>query len=137
MTPLDEMRLLALEQNSGDGFMMFDTVRDGQGNIVDFRWTYANEQAARIVGRPSDWFPGRLLLEEMPGNREDGLFDLYVEVVQTGQPRSRSSKAPVPPGPFVLPAAPSKRLTDGAFRPSISPFRDDPSTSRPGRAEAT
>ncbi|MEZ5739152.1 MAG: PAS domain S-box protein [Burkholderiaceae bacterium] len=90
MTPLDEMRLLALEQTSGDGFMMFDTVRDGQGNIVDFRWTYANEQAARIVGRPSDWFPGRLLLEEMPGNREDGLFDLYVEVVQTGQPRSRS-----------------------------------------------
>ncbi|WP_426042483.1 PAS domain-containing protein [Brevundimonas sp. TWP2-3-4b1] len=32
------------------------------------------------------WFIGRRLLEEMPGNREEGLFDAYVQVVDQDKP---------------------------------------------------
>jgi two-component sensor histidine kinase len=79
----------ALLEATGAGLMAFACVRDAAGEIIDFRWTYANETAARIVGKPPDWFRDRLLLVEMPGNKAEGLFDAYVDVVRTGQPMSR------------------------------------------------
>jgi PAS domain S-box-containing protein len=85
---LSEARFRALQETSIDGFMLLESVRDEGGAIVDFRWLYANGSAERIVGRPQTWFPGRRLLEEMPGNRAEGLFDAYVQVVETGEPWS-------------------------------------------------
>jgi PAS domain S-box-containing protein len=67
-----------------DGFMLFESVRDSTGRIADFRWIHANPAAAALVGRDAAELEGRLLLEEMPGNRADGLFDAYVAVVETG-----------------------------------------------------
>lgn len=84
-----EARFRAVQETSVDGFMVLESVRDEVGRILDFRWTYSNAAAARIVGKPHGWFPGRRLLEEMPGNREDGLFDAYVRVVETGEPWTR------------------------------------------------
>lgn len=69
-----------------DGFMLFNSVRDGSGQIVDFEWSYANSAAARIIGKDPFWFEGRRLLVEMPGNRTDGLFDAYRGVVERGTP---------------------------------------------------
>lgn len=84
-----EARFRAVQETTIDGFVMLESVRDGAGRLVDFRWVYANDAAERIVGRPREWFIGRRLLQEMPGNREDGLFDAYVRVVETGKPWSR------------------------------------------------
>jgi PAS domain S-box-containing protein len=84
-----EARFRAVQETSIDGFMMLESVRDAGGRIVDFRWVYANDAAERIVGRPREWFIGRRLLQEMPGNRDEGLFDAYVRVVETGTPWSR------------------------------------------------
>jgi PAS domain S-box-containing protein len=89
-----EARFRAVQDESPDGFMLFKSIRepmaDGTpGAIVDFEWVYVNPAAARIVGRPIDQFAGRRLIEEMPGNKEDGLFDLYVRVVETGEPAQR------------------------------------------------
>jgi PAS domain S-box-containing protein len=84
-----EARFRAVQETSLDGFMMLDAVRDETGALVDFRWSYANDAAERIVGRPREWFIGRRLLVEMPGNREEGLFDAYKRVVETGEPWSR------------------------------------------------
>ncbi len=86
---LSESRFRAIQETSIDGFMVFSSIRDGAGQIVDFRWEYVNEAGARIVGRPREWFPGRRLLAEMPGNREDGLFDAYRRVVETGEALTR------------------------------------------------
>lgn len=83
-----EARFRALQETSIDGFMLLESVRDERGVIVDFRWLYANGAAEQIVGQPRSWFPGRRLLEEMPGNRSEGLFDAYVRVVETGEPWS-------------------------------------------------
>lgn len=81
-----EARFRAVQDTSIDGFMVLESVRDDAGHVVDFRWLYANEAAERIVGRPRTWFIGRCLLQEMPGNRDEGLFDAYVRVVETGEP---------------------------------------------------
>ena len=81
-----EERFRAVAETSLDGFMVLESVRDPDGRIIDFRWLHANASAERIVGRPRGWFPGRSLLEEMPGNREAGLFEAYVRVVETAEP---------------------------------------------------
>ncbi len=86
---LSEARFRAVQETSIDGFMVLDSVRDEAGSIVDFRWAYANAAAEGIVGRPRDFFLGRLMLDVMPGNRDEGLFDAYVGVVETGEPWTR------------------------------------------------
>lgn len=84
-----EARFRAAQETSIDGFMMIEAVRDGAGQIIDFRWIYTNDAAERILGRPREWFIGRRLLQEMPGAADAGLFEAYVDVVETGAPWSR------------------------------------------------
>jgi PAS domain S-box-containing protein len=79
-------RFRAVQETSVDGFMLLDSLRDEDGRIVDFRWTYVNEAAAGIVGRSRHSLLNQCLLELMPGNLTDGLFDAYVRVVETGVP---------------------------------------------------
>lgn len=81
-----EARFRAVQETSVDGFMVLESVRDETDQIIDFRWAYANAAAEAIVGKPRAWFIGRRLLEEMPGNREEGLFDAYVRVVDQDEP---------------------------------------------------
>lgn len=73
---------------SPDGIMCFRAVRDAGGKIVDFEWLYSNPSAGRIVGRRPEDLLGKRLLVEMPGNRQEGLFDIYVQVVEHGQPHA-------------------------------------------------
>ena len=84
-----EARFRAVQEGTPDGFMLFRSVRDRERVIADFSWVYANPAAERIVGRSAAALLGKRLLEEMPGNRDDGLFDAYVRVVETGAPWER------------------------------------------------
>lgn len=70
--------------SSLSGIMAFKSVRDATGRITDFEWLLCNATAERMVGRPAADLIGRKLLVEMPGNGQDGLFDKYVGVVETG-----------------------------------------------------
>lgn len=80
-----EARFRAVQQASPDGYMIFESVRDEQGAIIDFRWRYLNPASEQMVGRTQADLLGKRLLEEMPGNRAEGLFDAYVRVVETGE----------------------------------------------------
>jgi PAS domain S-box-containing protein len=84
-----EARFRAVQQTTPDGYMIFESVRDGAGTITDFRWLYANPATRDLVRRDPDTLLGKTLLVEMPGNREEGLFDAYVRVVETGTPWQR------------------------------------------------
>jgi len=66
------------------GVMAFAAIRDDTGAIVDFEWRLVSPAAARIVGREAQDLIGRRLLVEMPGHRDDGLFDVYRHVVEAG-----------------------------------------------------
>ncbi len=78
--------LAGVLNSSHDGIMAFRAIRDDDASIVDFEWTVVNPAAERIVGRGASDLLGRRLLVEMPGNAETGLFDRYVEVVESGRP---------------------------------------------------
>jgi signal transduction histidine kinase/CheY-like chemotaxis protein len=64
------------------GIMALRAVREGS-RIVDFEFMLVNKAAQQLTGR-NDLF-GKKLLEEMPGNQTDGLFDKYVTVVEKGK----------------------------------------------------
>lgn len=81
--------LASIMASSLDGIMAFDAVRDDTGRIVDFEWVLANPRSRQLTGRPAEALIGKRLLEEMPGNRAEGLFDAYVRVVETGEPYER------------------------------------------------
>jgi len=66
--------------------MAFRSIRDDMGRIVDFEFLLANPAAARSIGHSSADLVGRRLLEVLPRDMEDGLFDKYVSVVEEGIP---------------------------------------------------
>jgi PAS domain S-box-containing protein len=61
-------------------------VRDDRGRIVDFRIAYANAAIGSISGVVPAEQVGHTILELFPAHRENGLFDAYVRVVETGVP---------------------------------------------------
>ena len=70
--------------SSLDGVAAFEAIRDRQGRIVDFRWLIANPVAAMTVGGTIDSLQGkRLFVEGSPGHLFDGLFNSFVQVVET------------------------------------------------------
>jgi PAS domain S-box-containing protein len=70
------------------GVLAFQAVRDpaSGGKIIDFEFKLVNPAAARMLKRRTENLIGKKLLSVLPGNRDAGLFDQYVEVVTTGRP---------------------------------------------------
>lgn len=82
-----EERLRLAQELSLDAFTILDAVRDERGAIVDFRWSFVNPIAGRILRHDPQELIGMQLLQILPGNREQSdLFDRYVRVVETGEP---------------------------------------------------
>jgi len=69
-----------------EAFFWMSSVRDAQGQLVDFEYRFCNRTALRLLGRRSEDVVGRRLLELFPSHRANGLFDAYARVVQTGEP---------------------------------------------------
>ena len=82
-----QLLLSSVLDSSIDGIMAFKSVRDDRGSIVDFEWLLVNPTAEKIVKRQAKELIGGYLLVEIPNNRETGLFDLYVRVVETAKPQ--------------------------------------------------
>jgi PAS domain S-box-containing protein len=81
-----EDRFRAAQDISLEAFTILRSIRDEQGQIRDFEWTYANPAAGRILKQPPEKLIGQRLLEVLPGNQENlALFDRYVRIVETGQ----------------------------------------------------
>jgi two-component system, chemotaxis family, sensor kinase Cph1 len=77
--------LASILNSSLDGVVAYSAVRNSQGKIVDFQWLLVNPAANNISGRPLNAIVGNYLLAEIPEIRNNGLFDLYVSVVKTGE----------------------------------------------------
>ena len=60
-------------------------IRDQQGTIVDFMMDTANEAVIRSNFMTPDQIIGKTLLTVFPGNKDNGFFDLYGRVVDTGK----------------------------------------------------
>lgn len=77
--------LLAGVLNSSlDGVAAFEAIRDRTNQIVDFRWLIANPVAAMTAGETTESLKGkRLFIENNSSRLFDGLFELFVRVVET------------------------------------------------------
>jgi signal transduction histidine kinase len=61
-------------------------IRDGTGRIVDFDFGYGNPAIMRMFRLPRTQAGRYTVLEALPQMREDGSFERYAAVVETGEP---------------------------------------------------
>jgi diguanylate cyclase (GGDEF)-like protein/PAS domain S-box-containing protein len=73
-------------ESSLDAFYIFDSVRDDEDNIVDFRFTYVNANSEERMRKPRAELLGSLLSDELPLALKTRLIEKYKEVVTTGNP---------------------------------------------------
>jgi len=69
-----------------DPWVYLVAVRDDDGRIVDFAYRDANEAALSANRMGRDELLSKTLLELLPAHAENGLFEQYVDVVETGVP---------------------------------------------------
>lgn len=63
----------------------YESIRDESGQIIDFMSSTGNELSAYLPYRPTQSIIGKRLLELYPYLKDNGLFDRYVAVVESGQ----------------------------------------------------
>jgi signal transduction histidine kinase len=61
-------------------------IRDGTGRIVDFDFGYGNPAIMRMFRLPRTQAGRYTVLQALPQMREDGSFERYAAVVETGEP---------------------------------------------------
>lgn len=81
-----EQRFRASVEDLPDSWSIFTALRDEAGQIVDFRWEYANRAAGATIGINPEELIGRRLLEVLPDHERRGVFATYKRVVDTGVP---------------------------------------------------
>ncbi len=81
-----ETRLQTALDQMLEGVTLASAVRNEEGRIVDFRIDYVNPALARLGRVAAADQVGHTLLELFPAHGASGLFDEYVQVVETGVP---------------------------------------------------
>ena len=72
-----------------DGFAIFSAIRDGSGQITDFRYEFINEAGCRLNQRRVEEHIGHTILELLPEHKDTGLIAEYAQIVETCQPLSK------------------------------------------------
>ena len=78
-----EERFRLVQEATLDNFTIFVPIKDEQGHIIDFTWDYLNPVAERVVGS-MEQMRGKHLLELYPNTQVSGLYEAYIEVIETG-----------------------------------------------------
>ncbi|MEO8751830.1 MAG: PAS domain-containing protein [Casimicrobiaceae bacterium] len=81
-----EARFRGAAESALDALFVLESVRDAAGAICDFRFSYLNTNAERLVEKPAGQLLGQLLCEVFPSQRAHGHFAKYAAVVTTGVP---------------------------------------------------
>ncbi|WP_028980816.1 PAS domain-containing sensor histidine kinase [Sporocytophaga myxococcoides] len=67
------------------GILLFKVIRDSSNQIIDFEYILINRWAEFLLGNTRTDLIGKRQLEEYPYLREVGVFDLQVNVIETGE----------------------------------------------------
>ena len=78
--------LSSVLDSSNSGIIAFESIRNEEGAIVDFRFATVNEACEQILGVPLETMRGNTLLTLFPGNVDAGTFGLYINTTETGEP---------------------------------------------------
>jgi PAS domain S-box-containing protein len=85
-----EERFRTSVESLDEAFVICSAVRVA-GKIVDFRHEYVNDASCRLIGFSREQLLAHTMLALMPYHQESGLFQKYVQVVETGQPLSEEA----------------------------------------------
>ncbi len=91
-----DRRFESVLSSSGVPFVVFSPVRDDAGKVVDFRWSFLNTAAARVMRCKPAEFLGRRVTDTLPRAWHDReRFELYVEALDKNEVREaeRQSEA--------------------------------------------
>jgi diguanylate cyclase (GGDEF)-like protein len=82
----EDARFIAAAETSPDAFLILDSVKSPAGDIIDFRFTYANTRAEEVLNIPRSGLMNQQLSAVFPDSRTTGLFDRYLSVALSGEP---------------------------------------------------
>lgn len=105
--------LASILNSSLDGVVAYSAVRNSEGNIVDFQWLLINPAAEKFYGLLLNEIVGKNLLAELSQFCNNGLFDLYVSVVETGETVDREFSYEHEPDTIVWLHIVAVKLNDG------------------------
>ncbi|SMD32795.1 PAS domain S-box-containing protein [Reichenbachiella faecimaris] len=80
-----ERLLKSILDSAFNGIMTLKAIRGQDKKIINFEWQFVNDVAEEILGFDSDDLLEHKLLDILPHNKSDGLFESYKTVVETGQ----------------------------------------------------
>jgi two-component system, sensor histidine kinase and response regulator len=72
--------------SSLDGIVVYEAVRDERGQIRDLRFAMINPAAEKLMCRNASDLLGRTVLESYPGVVNDGLFEIYSQIIEQNVP---------------------------------------------------
>ncbi|MFK7874350.1 MAG: sensor histidine kinase [Paracoccaceae bacterium] len=84
--------LQGLESVSSEAVSVYHSVRGEDGAIQDFRFAYVSPLAAKILQREASELIGKSFLSELPGTQDEGIFEAYCKVADSGQPWSHQTR---------------------------------------------
>jgi diguanylate cyclase (GGDEF)-like protein/PAS domain S-box-containing protein len=106
-------RFIAAAETSPDAFLILDSVRNSAGDIVDFRYVYANSHAVELLKTPRETILKQNMCVLFPENRTSGQFDKYRKVVISSEPLSEEFSVPLEDGKDMWLRQRVSKLGDG------------------------
>jgi diguanylate cyclase (GGDEF)-like protein/PAS domain S-box-containing protein len=88
-------KFLAAAETSLDAFSLFQAARNSAGEIVDFRFLFANVHAERLLERPRSELIGQMLCSVTPITPKGAMFMRLCRVVETGEPLNEEFPVPL------------------------------------------
>ncbi len=84
---IDSSLLINIFENSISGILVQTAVRNSEGKITDFKTIMMNPAAEEITGFNKKDILDEKIRDKFPGMKNDGLFDKYIAVMETGVPQ--------------------------------------------------
>ena len=76
----------AIFDSSESGILSMQAIYDATGEIFDFRFVAANPTVGEILNLTPESIIGKTIRDDFPQRIEQGIFDKYKRVVETGEP---------------------------------------------------
>ena len=76
----------AIFDSSEAGILSMQAIYDAMGEIFDFRFVAANPTVGKILNRTPEALIGKTIRGDFPQRIEQGIFDKYKRVAETGEP---------------------------------------------------
>jgi len=80
----------------------FESVRDESGKVTDFKIAYTNDKIQEFIGSDAESIADRLVSEVYPQVFENGDFETFVEVINSGEPKEEEKSYQLQEGQFVF-----------------------------------